>query len=72
MNRHSDRNMPEEYRRPHKHERLQAVEHMWPAWVAERQALATVRRFNAANGKAWFWLKIAATLDNACGAKYLG
>jgi hypothetical protein len=31
-----------------------------------------MRRFNAANGKAWFWLKIAATLDNACGAKYLG
>jgi hypothetical protein len=32
------------------------------AWAAERQALATVRRFNAANGKAWFWPKIAAAL----------
>jgi hypothetical protein len=31
-------------------------------WQAERQALATVRRFNAANGKAWFWPKIAAAL----------
>jgi hypothetical protein len=32
-------------------------------WEAQRGALATVRRFNAtlsANGKAWFWPKIAA------------
>jgi hypothetical protein len=32
--------------------------------VGEHQALATVRRFNAANGKAWFWLKIAAALPS--------
>ena len=31
-------------------------------WAAQRQALATVRRFNAAFGKAWFWPKIAAAL----------
>jgi len=47
--------MPENYRRPHNHERRQTVEDMKLAWAAERQALATVRRFNAANGKAWFW-----------------
>jgi hypothetical protein len=38
------------------------VTRMRRAWTAERQALATVRRFNAANGKAWFWPKIAAAL----------
>jgi hypothetical protein len=54
--------MPEKYRRPHDHERRQTVEDMKLAWAAERQALATVRRFNAANGKAWFWPKIAAAL----------
>jgi hypothetical protein len=31
-------------------------------WAAQKAALATVRRFNAANGKAWFWPKIAAAL----------
>ena len=44
--------MPEKYRRPHSHERVQAVERMKRDWEAQRQALATVRRFNAANGKA--------------------
>src|SRR5262245_20572640 len=34
------------------------------AWADERQALATVRRFNAANGKAWFWPKIGAALTS--------
>jgi hypothetical protein len=36
-------------------------------WEAQRGALATVRRFNAtlsANGKAWFWPKIAAALTS--------
>jgi hypothetical protein len=37
---------------------------MQRAWAAERQALATVRRFNAANGSAWFWPKIAAALTS--------
>jgi hypothetical protein len=31
-------------------------------WAAQRAALATVRRFNAANGEAWFWPKIKAAL----------
>ncbi len=38
------------------------------AWEAERNALATVRRFNAtlsAKGYAWFWPKIAAALTAA-------
>jgi hypothetical protein len=36
-------------------------------WEAERDALATVRRFNArlsAKGSAWFWPKIAAALTS--------
>jgi hypothetical protein len=53
--------MPEKYRRPHTHERRQTVE-MEAQWHDERAALATVRRFNAANGKAWFWPKIAAAI----------
>ena len=56
--------MPEKYRRPHNHERRQTVTEMQEQWRAERQALATVRRFNAANGKAWFWPKIAAALTS--------
>ena len=31
-------------------------------WQAQREALAVVRRFNAANGRAWFWPKITAAL----------
>src|SRR5207344_203412 len=54
--------MPEKYTRSRSHERVQAVERMKRDWQAQRQALATVRRFNAANGKAWFWPKIAAAL----------
>ena len=57
--------MPEKYRRPHHHERVQAVERMQLNWQAQRDALATVRRFNAAlssKGKVWFWPKIAAAL----------
>ena len=54
--------MPEKYTRSHSHERVQAVERMKRDWQAQREALAVVRRFNAANGKAWFWPKIAAAL----------
>jgi len=57
--------MPEKYRRPHRHERVQAVERMRADWQAQRDALATVRRFNArlsAKGFAWFWPKIAAAI----------
>ena len=54
--------MPDKYSRPHSHERVQAVERMKRDWQAQREALAVVRRFNAANGKAWFWPKIAAAL----------
>ena len=41
------------------------VTRMRREWAAERQALATVRRFNAilsAKGYVWFWPKIAAAL----------
>lgn len=57
--------MPEKYRRPHSHERVQAVERMKQAWEAERDALATVRRFNArlsAKGYSWFWPKITSAI----------
>ena len=59
--------MPENYRRPHSHERVRTVEKMQHAWAAEREALATVRRFNAilsAKGYAWFWPKISAALTS--------
>ena len=57
--------MPEKHRRPHTHERVQTVERMKRPWEAERDALATVRRFNArlsTKGSAWFWPKITAAL----------
>lgn len=57
--------MPEKYRRPHSHERVQAVERMRLAWESERDALATVRRFNAklsAKGYSWFWPKITTAV----------
>ena len=39
------------------------ITRMRKAWAAERQALATVRRFNVANGSAaWFWPKMATAL----------
>ena len=43
------------------------ITRMRRAWAAERQALATVRRFNAilsAKGYVWFWPKIAAALTS--------
>lgn len=49
--------MPEKYRRPHYHERVQTVEHMKRAWAAEREALLVIRLFNAVrstNGAVWF------------------
>src|SRR5690349_3807675 len=57
--------MREKYTRPHKHERVQAVERMKRAWEAERDALATVRHFNAklsAKGYSWFWPKITTAI----------
>jgi hypothetical protein len=57
--------MPEAYRRPHHHERVQTVEAIKRAWAAERDALAVVRRFNpklSANRAVWFWPKIGAAL----------
>ena len=39
--------MPERYRRPREYEMRQTAEKMQRAWEAERDALATVRRFNA-------------------------
>jgi hypothetical protein len=55
----------EKYRRDHRHERVQAVERMKQAWRDERDALATVRRFNvklSTEKAVWFWPKIAAAL----------
>jgi hypothetical protein len=43
------------------------VTRMQREWEAQRNALATVRRFNAilsAKGYSWFWPKIAATLTS--------
>ena len=57
--------MPERYRRPRNDEIRDNVERMQQAWAAERDALATVRRFNArlsAKRAAWFWPKIAAAI----------
>ena len=57
--------MPEKYTRPHTHERVQAVERMKRAWAAERDALATVRHFNArlsSKGYSWFWPKITTAI----------
>jgi hypothetical protein len=57
--------MSEKYRRPHGHERVQAVERMKLAWEAQRNALATVRRFNAplsSKGYSWFSPKITAAI----------
>ena len=57
--------MPEKYRRPHHHERVQTVEQMQRAWDMERAALITVRRFNAkisGKGYAWWWPKITAAI----------
>jgi hypothetical protein len=56
--------MAEKYRRPHSHERVQVVERMKRDWRAQWEALDAVRRFNAANGKASFWPKIAAALTS--------
>lgn len=55
--------MPKNYRRPHQHERVQAVERMRRAWAAGADARATVRAFNArasAGRPIRFWPKIAA------------
>jgi hypothetical protein len=57
--------MPEKYVRPDWHERVQAVERMKAAQQAEREALATVRWFNAAisaERAVWFWPKISAAI----------
>ena len=59
--------MPEKHRRPHSHERVQAVEKMRCAWAAERDALNAVRHFNAslsAKGYSWSWPKICAALTS--------
>jgi hypothetical protein len=57
--------MPEGYRRPHHHERVQTVERMKRVRAAERDALAVVRRFNAklsTKRPVWFWPKIGAAI----------
>lgn len=57
--------MPKNYHRPLHHERVQSVERMRQDWQAKRDALATVRRFNAimsAERHAWFWPKVGAAL----------
>ena len=57
--------MPEQYRRPHHHERVQLAERMKRAREAEADARATVRVFNdrLRSGRAiWAWPTIAAAL----------
>lgn len=58
--------MPEKYRRPHNHERVQTVEQMKRAWAAEREALLVIRQFNAmrsaSKGAVWFWPTITAAI----------
>ena len=57
--------MPEKYRRPHSHERVQTVEDMRRAWAAEREALGIVRAFNArlsVKKSAGFWPTVATAL----------
>jgi hypothetical protein len=49
------------------------VTRMRREWEAQRDALATVRRFNAilsAKGYSWFWPKIAGALFKASLADY--
>ena len=48
----------------HNDEICDNITRMKRAWADERRALATVHRFNAANGNAWFWPKIAAALTS--------
>lgn len=57
--------MPEKYRRPHGHERVQAVERMRRDWRAQEEALDAVRRFCAmvsTGGRVWFWPTVGAAL----------
>jgi hypothetical protein len=57
--------MPEKYRCPHHHERVQTIERLKRAWQAERETLLVVRQFNAvlsAKGAVWFWPTIAAAI----------
>lgn len=57
--------MPDQYRRPHHHERVQTVERMKRAWEAEADARETVQAFNAGleQGRAiWAWPTVAAAL----------
>lgn len=57
--------MPEKYRRPDNHERVQGIYRMQRAWQHEREALLVVRHFNAvnsANGTIWFWPTVGAAI----------
>ena len=48
--------MPEKYRRPHTHERVQAVERMRRAWEAERDALRPCAASMQAFGQRLSWV----------------
>jgi hypothetical protein len=66
--------MPEQYRRPSWHEANLRIERMLAKRRAERDALATVRRFNAklsAGRAVWFWPKIGAALTAKCPWLYV-
>jgi hypothetical protein len=57
--------MAERYRRPRHHEKVELLERMRGDWQVQRDALLTVRRFNArlsAKRYTWFWPKIVAAL----------
>lgn len=61
--------MPEQYRRPHPHERVQTVERMKLAAEVEADALVVVREFNArlsAGRAVWAWPTVAAALTAKC------
>lgn len=57
--------MPEQYRRPHQHERVQAVERMKRAWAEEQDALLIIRAYNArlsAKVSAGFWPTVGTAI----------
>lgn len=57
--------MPEQYRRPHHHERVQTTERMKRAWADESDAREAVQAFNARldQGRViWAWPTIAAAI----------
>jgi hypothetical protein len=57
--------MREKYRRPHRQERVQAVERMKRDWQAQREALDVVRRFNSCGASRRAMLAATVTAGRA-------